>query len=211
MKDDARLDFRKISPDDYNEVADTMACAFMDDPLLNLVAPRDRDRMEILRIMEREMLRYAGPQGHCHAAFEESGRAVGAVVVTVPGRYPPSRWREFKIAMRVLLHPRPWIPPLRDLRKIVPYTKAMDEHHIEEPHWFIWGLGVRRSHHGCGIGGRLLRIVLEHADHERSPVYLDTQTKSNVGLYERFGFSVDSIVHPSKEGPPSWGMVRRAD
>lgn len=57
MKNDTQLDFRKISPDDYDEVVDAMACAFMDDPLLNLVAPRDRDRMEILRIMEHEMLR----------------------------------------------------------------------------------------------------------------------------------------------------------
>ena len=43
-------------------------------------------------------------------------------------------------------------------------------------------------------GGKLLRTVIEKAETERKPIYLETQKEANVSLYEKYGFSVKKKV-----------------
>lgn len=58
------------------------------------------------------------------------------------------------------------------------------------PHHYLVMLGVRPDHQGQGHGGTALRAiakeVLDSAD--SCGVGLDTEKKSNVALYERFGY-----------------------
>lgn len=75
-------------------------------------------------------------------------------------------------------------------------------------HWFLELIGVVPEAQGNGYASRLLRPMLERADRENLPCYLDTEVEKNVTLYEHFGFRVlDDTVVPETD-VRSWGMLR---
>ena len=56
-----------------------------------------------------------------------------------------------------------------------------------------------------------MRAVIEKAETERKPVYLETQKEENVSIYEKFGFSVKKkIILPEPLNLPLWLMVRNS-
>ena len=72
-------------------------------------------------------------------------------------------------------------------------------------------MGVSQEFQGKGFGGKLLRAVIEKAETERKPIYLETQKEENVNLYEKFRFSVKKkVILPEPLNLPMWLMVRDA-
>lgn len=64
---------------------------------------------------------------------------------------------------------------------------------------YLWVLGVRRDHHGAGLGRALLEATVEAAvaaGHDR--LVLITHNPANVARYERMGFAVlEASTRPS--------------
>jgi ribosomal protein S18 acetylase RimI-like enzyme len=70
-------------------------------------------------------------------------------------------------------------------------------------------MGVSKEYQGKGFGGKLIRAVIEKAETERKPIYLETQKEGNVSLYEKYGFSVKKkIILPEPLNLPMWLMFR---
>ena len=62
------------------------------------------------------------------------------------------------------------------------------------------------------FGGKLLRAVIEKAEIEKVPIYLETQKEANVSLYEKYGFSVKKkVILPEPLNLPMWLMVRNSN
>ncbi len=77
------------------------------------------------------------------------------------------------------------------------------------PHIHLLIMGVSQEFQGKGFGGKLLRAIIEKAETEKIPIYLETQKEVNVELYEKFGFSVrKKIILPDPINLPMWLMVR---
>ncbi len=77
------------------------------------------------------------------------------------------------------------------------------------PYIHLLIMGVSQEFQGKGFGGKLLRAVIEKAETERKPIYLETQKEENVSLYEKYGFSVKKkIILPEPLNLPMWLMVR---
>ena len=77
------------------------------------------------------------------------------------------------------------------------------------PHIHLLITGVSRAFQGRGFGGQLLRAVIEEAESQGLPIYLETQKEANVSLYERFGFAVRrQVTLPEPLNLPMWLMVR---
>ena len=77
------------------------------------------------------------------------------------------------------------------------------------PHIHLLIMGVSQEFQGKGFGGKLLRALIEKAETERKPIYLETQKEENVSLYEKYGFSVKKkIILPEPLNLPMWLMVR---
>ena len=73
-------------------------------------------------------------------------------------------------------------------------------------------MGVSQEFQGKGFGGKLLRAVIEKAEIERVPIYLETQKEANVSLYEKYGFSAkEKIILPEPLNLPMWLMVRNSN
>lgn len=91
------------------------------------------------------------------------------------------------------------------------HTEKLHKSSAPMPHYYLFALGVGPSAQGKGVGGQLIRGMLERIDEERMPAYLETQKERNVGLYRRFGFEVAAReAFPKLEGLCNWGMLRKA-
>ena len=77
------------------------------------------------------------------------------------------------------------------------------------PYIHLLIMGVSQKFQGKGFGGKLLRALIEKAETERKPIYLETQKEENVSLYEKYGFSVmKKVILPEPLNLPMWLMVR---
>jgi GNAT superfamily N-acetyltransferase len=65
---------------------------------------------------------------------------------------------------------------------------VVDEHPPPEPCWYLAFTGVDPAAQGHGIGSAMLAAVLERADREGFPAYLEASCPENQRLYERHGF-----------------------
>jgi len=66
---------------------------------------------------------------------------------------------------------------------------------------------------GKGVGRKLMEVVLEKADHEGMPCYLESSRRDpNVAIYERFGFRLVREMRLDDEGSaiPLFCMIRDA-
>ena len=69
--------------------------------------------------------------------------------------------------------------------------------------------GQAGAHQGKGWSKPLLQIILQRADTEQMPVYLETAEESNLSLYRRYGFEVTTILTGLPgDAPPLWCMWR---
>jgi len=81
-----------------------------------------------------------------------------------------------------------------------------------DPYIHLLIMGVSQEYQGKGFGGKLIRAIIEKAETERKPIYLETQKEENVTLYEKYGFSVKKkIILPEPLNLPMWLMVRDAE
>ncbi|MGC4938420.1 GNAT family N-acetyltransferase [Kribbella sp. DT2] len=79
-----------------------------------------------------------------------------------------------------------------------------------EPLWILGMVGVDPHHQGQGLGRAVIAPGLACADEEHSPVFLETQTATNVTFYESLGFEVLGKIELPSNGPTNWAMYRKA-
>jgi ribosomal protein S18 acetylase RimI-like enzyme len=73
---------------------------------------------------------------------------------------------------------------------------------------YLMVLGVASEFQGQGFGGKLLRALIEESERAGIPIYVETETEKNVGMYESFGFRLlDQITLPIIN-LSQWEMVR---
>lgn len=61
---------------------------------------------------------------------------------------------------------------------------------VTEPHWYILAVGVEPGSQSLGKGGALLKQILQTADADNVPTYLEIFEEQLIALYEPMGFSV---------------------
>ena len=61
---------------------------------------------------------------------------------------------------------------------------------------------------GSGIGRSLVEPVLQRADRDGVPAYLESSKERNIAFYARHGFEVTGQIHTPRGGPTLWLMWR---
>jgi len=124
-----------------------------------------------------------------------------------PGCYPLGGAAQLRQAGGAL-----WalLPSPRGLRDGTRYLLAIDKVHPKEPAWYLNLLVADPSAQRAGVGAALQGGVLERADLEGMPAYLETQNPDNLPYYRRFGYEVVDELRPVPHGPPLWTMRRPA-
>ena len=185
----ARLDLqgaRHALSGDLEALEGALARAFSDDPLMGWIfqskAPDERDA-SISRFM-RFALEVGRPAGHTYTIGANAGGAVWS---------PPDidiLGDEAIAAFFELLGEEIGA----DAERVGGGLMQLTEQHPHEPHFYLFVLGTDAAFQSQGLGGRLIREVLDRCDRQGLPAYLESSNIRNVPFYERHGFRVQKEI-----------------
>ncbi len=137
------------------------------------------------------------PHGHVYTTAQLDGVALWG---------PPDRHRQGLRELFQLLPTSPFLVSsrmVRALRLLSRSTRSTPGAPLVPRH-----PGDRAGAPGPGIGSTLLKPVLERADEDGVPAYLESSKERNVPLYRRFGFEVIDEYRSKVGSPPIWRMWR---
>lgn len=185
--------------------AAVLAASHADYPAFCHVFPDARRRARALAPFFRATVRDAVPFGAVQAAVDGT-EVLGVAVWLPPGTFPWSALRKARATpsfMRVLAaYPSAF-------GTFVRYGSNAERVHPTDRHWYLEVLGIRPGSQRQGLGTRLIQPVLDQADVDGDPCFLETSDRTNTSYYERFGFSViDDDLHLVPNGPTHVAMRR---
>jgi GNAT superfamily N-acetyltransferase len=180
-------------------VAAAVARGFQDNEIWSWVMPDDRRRARLLPRLYRARLRHLYiPRGEAWTTPD----AVGSALWIPPGA-PKRTWRD-QLAEALAVVPGIGVGGARRGTRI---EELLVSHQPAAPHWYLEVLSIDPEHQRQGHGTTLLEPVLERADSEGEPAYLETNRESNVPYYHRFGFELTERIS-LPDSPPLWLMWR---
>jgi GNAT superfamily N-acetyltransferase len=200
MVEDAGSTVRRARVADRPQVARILAAAFEDDPVFRHLFPPGTARRQarLQRMFELETARSEQRGGTWVA-----GQGSGAAAWFPPGRWRSTTWEDVRDAPR-------WMRLFgRQMGLGQKARSVMEAHHRLLPdHWYLLYVGVEPQRQGEGIGGALLRPVLEECDRTGTPAYLEASCERNRALYARHGFIERDMLQLPAGGPTVFPMWR---
>jgi ribosomal protein S18 acetylase RimI-like enzyme len=190
---------RRATERDITPMAAQLARTFYDDPVMGHIFRNDARREAGLRAYFSTQIRkdYL-PFGGCYTTEGYTGSAIWA-----PAGKP------LRTGLGGILTMLPVLPYVAaNMRTTLRLLALIETKHPHEPHWYLASLGTAVDQQGKGVGGALLRPVLEHVDAEGLPCYLESSKERNLPFYRRHGFEVVEEVPLPGNGPSLWTMWR---
>jgi ribosomal protein S18 acetylase RimI-like enzyme len=192
---------RKATLADAPRLAQALASAFQDDPVIAWIFPNEHRRRGLLpAFMEFRLRNLAFP--HDEVWMTADG-AAAAVWLPPPGRWQLSRPQQLRL-----------LPSLvrflgRRTASVLAGLERMEARHPQDrSHWYLFILGTEQAAQGRGLGSALLAQVLARVDADGMPAYLESSSERNLALYGRHGFEIiDEVAIPG--GPRIWPMWRQ--
>jgi GNAT superfamily N-acetyltransferase len=191
---------RKATLADTPRLAQTLASAFQDDPVIVWIFPdQHRRRAALPAFMEFRLRNLAFPHDQ---VWTTTDGAAAAVWLPPPGRWQlplPQRLRLLPALVRFL--------GLRTASILAGLARMEARHPQDRAHWYLFILGTEQAAQGQGLGSALLAHMLARVDAEGMPAYLESSSERNLALYSRHGFEItDEVAIPG--GPRIWPMWR---
>jgi ribosomal protein S18 acetylase RimI-like enzyme len=183
----------------------TLARAFHDDPLIVYAIPDPAERARLLPSVYARMIRFGFLAGEVY----RTAGAIDGVAVWLP---PNAKWTRENIEASGMHQLATLIgdDAYQRYREVVGREWQARERDMTGPCWYLFLLGVEPSRQRRGLGGALMRPVLERADIEQLTCYLETENQRNVAFYLKQGF--DMIVNGEEAGTSGvrfWTFCRK--
>lgn len=105
-------------------------------------------------------------------------------------------------------------PPFPNIRRLTAMLRQFEDIHRQRmpgKHWYLMALGVDPEHQRGGHGSALVRRGIQRSDDANLPMYLETETGSNVTFYQRLGFEVLDELTVDAYNLSFTLMIRRAE
>jgi ribosomal protein S18 acetylase RimI-like enzyme len=191
---------RKATLADAPRLAQALASAFQDDPVIAWIFPDQHRRRAVLpAFMEFRLRKLAFPHDQVWMTAEGA-----AAAVWLP---PPGRWQLSRSQRLWLLPPLVRFLGLRTASVLGGLERMEDRHPRDRSHWYLFILGTEPAAQGRGLGSTLLSHLLARIDADGLPAYLESSNERNLAWYGRHGFEVTSEV-AIPGGPRIWPMWR---
>jgi len=194
-----------LAPSKKELAVETLAQAFQDDPIYTYVFPTIEERLLYTARLAEAMVICCLRYGRVDTTVEVAGVACWLS----PGQAEMNLWRSLRTGFAL---PRAVIAFPKEAReRMLGMVEHMDKVHkqtMDRPHWYLWMIGVKPGSQGQGLGSSLLRPVLNQADAESTPCYLETETESNVAFYEKRGFAIATTENVPGHDLKLWTMIR---
>ena len=176
--------YRQLNLSDLEAMTQVFAQSFEEDPLISFILPNHKTRVHTVAKFFRAMGRIAIRNG---LAFGVSNPLEGVAIWNFPDKPSNSATiKDFFHFMPLLFSSYPF--GARKAKAVFKQIEANHNKFASEPHFYLDNLGVLKSARGKGLSSKLIRPFLDMADEQKVITYTDTVTKSNVPLYEHFGF-----------------------
>ena len=175
----------RLKPNQASTAANTLARAFRDDPLMHILSPNEKRRLDVGRWFFGAAISY-GLRYHGEVSCNDDASA--AAIWFPPGHTHLSPFRMLRAGMGAMPF-KAGINGTMRFFKAMPVTEAFHKA-VEGPHWYLLALGTRPDVQGTGLGSALVELGTEQADKAEIPCYLETATESNVAFYRKRGFEV---------------------
>jgi ribosomal protein S18 acetylase RimI-like enzyme len=204
--EDARVSTRIVTLTDAQVPAAgaVLARAFHDDPLMTYAIPDARERERLLPEVYTRMIRFGTLAGEVYTTADLEG-----VALWMP---PAATWPREKIVASGM-HEMPVIigdAAYQRYRDVVSREWEARQRDMDDVCWYLFLLGVEPHLQRHGLGGALMRPVLERATAAHIPCYLETENERNVAFYKDQGFEL--IVNGEEAGSTGvrfWSFQRR--
>jgi ribosomal protein S18 acetylase RimI-like enzyme len=192
-------DFYKIQKKDLNNAVKVLNDAFSEESMWKEVFKDEEKNRVLTEIMVRFCLKY----GNVYATTD---KFEGVMAIAPYGKDMTAlriiRSGAFFLSMKISNEAK--------IFKVL--SDSIDEAKKSlnlDPYIHLLIMGVSKEYQGKGFGGKLIRAIIEKAESEKKPIYLETQKEENVTLYEKYGFSVKKkIILPEPLNLPMWLMFR---
>jgi ribosomal protein S18 acetylase RimI-like enzyme len=191
---------RKATLADAPRLAQALASAFQDDPVIAWIFPDEQRRRGVLpAFMEFRLRKLAFP--HDEVWMTADG---AAAAVWLP---PPGSWQLSRSQRLRLLPPLVRFLGLRTASVLGALDRMEERHPHDRSHWYLFILGAEPTAQGQGLGSALLAHMLARVDADGMAAYLESSNERNIALYGRHGFEITSEV-AIPGGPRIWPMWR---
>ena len=202
----SQIDVIPLERAQRDRAVDAVTRAFVDDPMWSCILPDREARETRLRPMWDALAGFSLVYGDAFSTPDGEGAALWIA----PGRSKTTLWMMIRTGFRL---PRSMMGLPKEARRrffrLLPFIDGFHQRLMPDPHWYLWVLGVAPEAQGRGIGRALLRPMLDRADAESIPCYLETQTRGNVTFYAKSGFEVLAEEREPVCGALIWFLVRR--
>ena len=138
--------------------------------------------------------------------YQPNGKAVGASIWSKPvyGRLSRQMADEKKAFLRVHLGDA----SLDRYAQITGGMAAQTAIIVPPGSWYLSIIGIAPAFQGQGLGGRLIRPILEKTDTLGCHTYLETFTPQNMRFYRRLGFQIADAFNAPGSNTRYWVMIR---
>jgi ribosomal protein S18 acetylase RimI-like enzyme len=197
-----------VFPEHYADAAGVLSRAFVNDPLLNALAPEPREPAERARRLTglfAVALRLQRSGGQPVFGVYEAGRLIAAAVVE--GTMHSSAGATIisgLLSLPTMVRSVGWEGVRRSIRLVDTLTR----NHPPRPHIYLNILGVEPEFQGRHCGVAILNHLRELVEMrpDLDGVYLETGTEANVAYYSRHGYEVIGEFYPL--GVRMWRMFQ---
>ncbi|MBU9674720.1 GNAT family N-acetyltransferase [Planococcus sp. CP5-4] len=195
----------KVNKDEIRQATVVLADAFKEDPLFKVLFGDAEKNSYKYTSVAKFMIRYCYRYGDVYAS---SDKFEGIMAITQDEYTYMSLWRMirsgsifsfFSIGFKSFMMVAGALSPIDETRK---------KHMKNKSFAYLQIIGVASENQGEGHGGKLLKELIAMTDEAKLPIYLETETESNVRLYERFGFKILDEMNLSVINQPMWTMLR---
>lgn len=195
----------KINKSEIWQATLILADAFKEDPLFKILFGDSLKNSYKYTLVAKFMIKYCYKYGNVYASSE---KFEGIMAITQDEYTYMSLWRMISsgsifpflsIGFKSFMKVASALSPIDEARKKYMRNKTFA---------YLQIIGVASENQGKGHGGKLLKELLAMTDEVKLPIYLETETESNVRLYERFGFKTLGKMSLPVINQPMWSMIR---
>jgi ribosomal protein S18 acetylase RimI-like enzyme len=189
------MNVQLMMPNDEVRAIDTIALAFVTDPMTRWVWPQAHQYLSVMP----NVIRAFGGAAFTHEGAFSSDDFAGAALWLAPDVRPDER------RLNELIEAT-GSPAARKAGSAI--FEQMASYHPKEPHWYLPLIGVDPAQQGRGHGDALMRFALERVDREKMPAYLESSNPRNIPFYRRHGFEELGAIQAGSS-PTIVPMLRR--
>lgn len=183
-----------------------LATALADDPLMRFAFAHHRRREAAMRWLYRRCVEYGCRYGEVLSTPNAEAIAIWFGPVGTKLTFG----RELAAGMVTA----PLQLGLKSLFRLRAYDRVRSQLHeqcVRKPHAYLFLLGVHPAAQGRGLGRKVIDPMLERADRQGLPCYLETTNERNLSYFDRFGFAPalhERMSYSTNHRLNIWAMLR---